>query len=45
MENKVGKLRSHTPQAIWPTAKSLSKRGGPKLPTAIHDPLGPIFYT
>jgi hypothetical protein len=33
-----------TPQAIWPIAKSLTKRGGPKAPSAIHGPLGPIFY-
>jgi hypothetical protein len=32
-----------TPQAIWPLAKSLTKRGGPKAPTAIHGPSGPIF--
>jgi hypothetical protein len=33
-----------TPQAIWPLAKSLTKRGGPKAPTAIHGPSDPIFY-
>jgi hypothetical protein len=33
-----------TPHAIWPIAKSLTKRGGPKAPTAIHGPLGPAFY-
>jgi hypothetical protein len=33
-----------TPHAIWPIAKSLTKRGGPKSPTAIHRPLGPAFY-
>jgi hypothetical protein len=33
-----------TPQAIRPIAKSLSKRGGPQAPSAIHGPLGPIFY-
>jgi hypothetical protein len=33
-----------TPQAIWPIAESLSKRDGPKASSAIHDPLGPIFY-
>jgi hypothetical protein len=32
-----------TPQAIWPIAKPLTKRGGPKAPSAIHGPLGPIF--
>jgi hypothetical protein len=30
-----------TPQAIWPTAKSLTKRGRPKAPIA---PLGSAFY-
>jgi hypothetical protein len=33
-----------TPQAIWPIAKSLTKRGGPKVPTAIHGPLGPVYH-
>jgi hypothetical protein len=33
-----------TPQAIWPIAKSLTKRGEPKATTAIHGPLGPVFY-
>jgi hypothetical protein len=33
-----------TPQAIWAIAKSLTKRGGPKAPPAVHGPLGPIFY-
>jgi hypothetical protein len=33
-----------TPQAIWPIEKSLKKRGGPKTPSAIHGPLGPLFY-
>jgi hypothetical protein len=32
-----------TPQAIWPIAKSLKKRGGPKA-TEIHGPLGPVVY-
>jgi hypothetical protein len=32
-----------TPQAIWPIAKSLSKKGGSKAPSAIHGPLGHIF--
>jgi hypothetical protein len=31
------------PHAIWPIAKSLTERGGPKAPTAIHGPLGPAF--
>jgi hypothetical protein len=33
-----------TPQAIWPIAKSLTKRGRPKAPYAIHGPSGPTFY-
>jgi hypothetical protein len=33
-----------TVQAIWPIAKSLTKRGEPKVPSAILGPLGPIFY-
>jgi hypothetical protein len=33
-----------TPQAVWPVAKYLTERGGPKAPTAIHGPLGPVFY-
>jgi hypothetical protein len=33
-----------TPQAIWPVAKSLTKSGGPKASSAIHGPLGHIFY-
>jgi hypothetical protein len=33
-----------TPQAIWPNAKSLTKRGEPKETTAIHGPLGPVFH-
>jgi hypothetical protein len=33
-----------TPQAIWPIAKSLTKRGEPKATTAIHASLGPVFY-
>jgi hypothetical protein len=32
-----------TPQAIWPIAKSLMKRNGPKEPIAIHGPLGLTF--
>jgi hypothetical protein len=29
-----------TPQAIWPIAKSLTNRDGPRAPSAIHDHLG-----
>jgi hypothetical protein len=38
-ETKVGSCEV-TPQALWPIAKSLLRRDGPKLPTAIHGPLG-----
>jgi hypothetical protein len=33
-----------TPQAMWPIAKSHTKRGESKAPTEIRCPLGPIFY-
>jgi hypothetical protein len=33
-----------TPQAIWPIPKSLTKRGEPNAPAAIHGSLGPVFY-
>jgi hypothetical protein len=33
-----------TPQAIWPIAKSLTKRGELNATTVIHGPLGPVFY-
>jgi hypothetical protein len=29
-----------TPQAIWPIAKSLTKKEGPRVPTPIHGILG-----
>jgi hypothetical protein len=32
------------PKAIWRIARSLTKRGGPKTPAAIHSLLGPIFH-
>jgi hypothetical protein len=31
-------------QAIWPIAKSFTKRGEPKATTTIHGHLGPVFY-
>jgi hypothetical protein len=31
------------PQAIWPIAKSLFRRDGPRAPTAIHDTSGLKF--
>jgi hypothetical protein len=33
-----------TPQAVRLVAKSLSKMGGPKVPSTIHGPFGTIFY-
>jgi hypothetical protein len=33
-----------TPQALWPIAKSLLKRDGPKAPTAIHGFSGLKFH-
>jgi hypothetical protein len=33
-----------TPQAIWPIAKSLVKRDGPRAPTAIHGSSGLKFH-
>jgi hypothetical protein len=33
-----------TPQAIWPIAKSLLKRDGPRAPTAIHGASGLKFH-
>jgi hypothetical protein len=32
-----------TPEAIWPIAKSLLKRDGPRAPTAIHGASGLKF--
>jgi hypothetical protein len=33
-----------TPQAIWPIAKSLDNRDGPRAPTAIHGLLGLKYH-
>jgi hypothetical protein len=33
-----------TPQAIWPIAKLLTNRNGPRAPTAIHGSLGTKFH-
>jgi hypothetical protein len=41
-ETKIGNCE-FTPQGIWPIAKSLLKRDGPRAPTAIHGPLGLKF--
>jgi hypothetical protein len=38
-ETKVGNF-DVTPQALWPVAKSLMKRDGPQVPTAVHGSLG-----
>jgi hypothetical protein len=32
-----------TPQTIWPIAKSLANRDGPRAPPVIYGPLGPTF--
>jgi hypothetical protein len=37
-ETKIGNCEV-TPQSIWPIAKSLLKRDGPRAPTTIHGPL------
>jgi hypothetical protein len=42
-ETRIGNSEV-TPQAIWPIAKSLMKRGGPKAPTAIHGLLGLKYH-
>jgi hypothetical protein len=41
-ETKIGNTEV-THQAIWPIAKSLLKRDGPRAPTAIHGPSGLKF--
>jgi hypothetical protein len=33
-----------TPQALYPIAKSLMRRDGPKAPAALHGPLGIIYH-
>jgi hypothetical protein len=38
-ETKIGNAEA-TPQAIWPIAKSLLKRDGPRAPTAIYGASG-----
>jgi hypothetical protein len=42
-ETKIGNCEV-TPHAIWPIEKSLTKRGGPKAPTAIPGLLDSVFY-
>jgi hypothetical protein len=41
-ETKIGNAEV-TPQAVWPIAKSLLKRDGPRAPNAIHDASGLKF--
>jgi hypothetical protein len=41
-KTKVGNCEV-TPQALWPIAKSLMKRDGPKTTTAIYGPLGRTY--
>jgi hypothetical protein len=42
-ETKIGNAEV-IPQAIWPIAKSLLKRDGPRAPTAIHGTSGFKFH-
>jgi hypothetical protein len=42
-ENKIANCEV-TPQVIWPVAKSLMKRDGPRAPTAIHGSSGIKFH-
>jgi hypothetical protein len=42
-ETKIGNAEV-TPQATWPIAKSLLKRDGPRVRTAIHGALGLKFH-
>jgi hypothetical protein len=43
MGNDTSKTKA-TPQSIWPIAKSLINRDGPRAPTEIHGPLGIKFH-
>jgi hypothetical protein len=42
-KTKIGNTEV-TPQAIWPSTKSLLKRDGPRAPTAIHGASGLKFH-
>jgi hypothetical protein len=42
-ETNVGNCEV-TPQAVWPIAKLLMKRDGPKAPTALLGPLGITYH-
>jgi hypothetical protein len=39
LERKIGNYKV-TPQVLWPIVISLMKKDGPKIPAAIHGPLG-----
>jgi hypothetical protein len=47
LERWKAKIKSAevTPQAIWPIAKSLRKKGGPRSPTAINGATGLKFHS
>jgi hypothetical protein len=42
-ETKVGNCEVTT-QVVWPIAKSLMKKDGPKAPTAVHGPLRKTYH-
>jgi hypothetical protein len=42
-ETRLGNIEA-TPQAIWPIAKSLINRDGPRAPTVMHGTLGLKFH-
>jgi hypothetical protein len=42
-ETRIGSAEV-TPQAIWPIAKALIKRDGPRAPAAIHGASGHKFH-
>jgi hypothetical protein len=42
-ETEVGNFKV-TLQVLWPIAKSLMKRDGPKAPTVVHGPLGITYH-
>jgi hypothetical protein len=42
-ETKIGNAE-FTPQAVWPIAKSLHKKDGPRAPTATHGASGLKFH-
>jgi hypothetical protein len=43
LETKVG-IWEVISQALWPIAKTIMKRNGPKAPTDAHGPLGIIYH-